>query len=853
MQSQSLWLRTAKVFPFSAIVGHDKAKLALIVGVLDPQIGGVLLTGPKGAGKSLLVNSIERVLPEIDVVDGCRYSCSPKDPANMCQECRSRLQKGEKLTPKKKKMRIVRLPAGATEDRVLGGVDLEKAVALGSVVLQPGLLAEANRNILYVDQINLLSEHLVDSLLDAAASGWTQVEREGLSTTHPSRFMLIGSMNPEEGELRPQITDRFSLQVPVISEENPDLRTDILVRNMDFDLEPSSVIESYGQEDERLTQALIEAKDRLPSVKVPEEVRKAVARTCGELRVDGHRPDIVTLRTARAIAAYEDRLEVSPQDIMVAAELSLVHRTRSLGALAPPSMEEIQSSLQRAFGKEGIPRPPVPSKPPGVQHEVRTGLRVPRMGPRAMRKLSRREALMKLILAIALPLLHFVLAATLVTLVLLSIQGFLGVPFSQTIETFWVHYWVAVIGVFLFLMAFLYRQRETLYVADVHAQQLSRLLVDKQIIADEASLGMTFDFLEGTPPTFTMVPIEVEVQVPKIVAFLEKGSKTLSSLFKPSRESFTKREFVPVLEKRVRPLRRYVVGKHSKTETSSQVGRYVSYEMPRRRYKDIAFGPTIRAAAIRSQPLKGRLRVRITPSDLRIKIREHKVPLSILLVLDMSESMISSLDNVSKAILSLHRTASRKRDRVGLVVFKGSEAILLQHPTRNLRQVVKRLLDLGASDFTPLAAGMMKALQVLRVETTRSRDCIPLIVMITDGIVNVPLSQPLGTSTRKDFTNSAQADVVDVARLIAREGIRTLIINTDHREEYHPPEDVPRRLKWLTPTELLMEVARITRGRYYGLTLEGGVPSFHPKSEEAAVTLVKPMIKHLTRRSTDLR
>jgi len=238
MQSQSPLLRTDRAFPFSAIVGHDKAKLALIVSIVDPQIGGILLTGPKGAGKSLLVNSMERILPEIDVVDGCRYGCSPKDPANMCQECRSRLQKGEELTPKKKKMCIVRLPMGATEDRVLGGVDLEKAVALGSVVLQPGLLAEANRNILYIDQINLLSEHLVDSLLDAAASGWTLVEREGLSTSHPSRFMLIGSMNPEEGELRPQIMDRFSLQAPVVSEENPELRTNILMRNMDFDQEP---------------------------------------------------------------------------------------------------------------------------------------------------------------------------------------------------------------------------------------------------------------------------------------------------------------------------------------------------------------------------------------------------------------------------------------------------------------------------------------------------------------------------------------------------------------------------------------------------------------------------------------
>ncbi len=848
MQSHSTWSRTDRSFPFSAIVGQDKTKLALIVSIVDPEIGGVLLTGPKGAGKSLMANGLERVLPEIDVVEGCRYNCSPKDRANVCQECRSRLQRGEELPSKKKRMRIIRLPIGATEDRVLGGVDLEKAVALGFMVLQPGLLAEANRNILYVDQINLLSEHLVDSLLDAAASGWTRVEREGLSTSHPSRFILIGSMNLEEGELRPQIMDRFSLQASVFSEENLELRTDILKRNMDFDQDPSSVIELYKKEDERLTEALVEARDRLRSVKIPEEVSKAVARICSELRVDGHRPDIVTLRTARAIAAYAGRLEVSMEDIMLAAELSLVHRSRGFGTLGPPSMEEIRASLQKALVKEAQ-RAVIPSKPK-VQGEVRTRLRVPQMALRPVRKLSQREVLIKLILAVALPFLHFVLAVTLVAFFLLSIQGFLGVPFSRAIDTYWVHYWIAVIGIFLFLMVFLYRRRETLYVADLQAQQLSRLLVDKQIIADELFPGMTFDFLEGTPPTYTIVPLEVEVKLPKIVAFLEKGSKTLSHIFKPSRESFIKREFVPVLERRVRPLRRYVVGKHSKAETRGQVGRYVSYEMPRRGHKDIAFGPTIRAAAIHSEPMwKGRLRVRIRSSDLRVKIREHKVPLSILLVLDMSESMISSLDNVGKAILSLHRTASRKRDRVGLVVFKGSEAVLLQHPTRNLRQVVKKLLDLGASDFTPLAAGMTKALQVLRVETTRNRDSIALIVIITDGIVNVPLSQPLSLSTRKDFTNSAQADVVDVARLIAKEGIRTLIINTDHREELLP-KDLPSKRKCLSPSGLLIEVAKITKGRYYGLATEGAQGSPQLRREEEAVTLARPLVQYLARGST---
>jgi len=845
MQSQSRCSKVDRAFPFSAIVGQDKAKLALIISVVDPEIGGVLLTGPKGSGKSLLVNSLERILPEIEVVDGCRYNCSPTDRANICRDCRSRLEGQGELPTKKKKMRIVRLPIGATEDRILGGVDLEKAVTLGFMVLQPGLLAEANRNLLYVDQINLLSEHVVDSLLDAAASGWTRVEREGLSAGHPSRFILIGSMNPEEGELRPQIMDRFSLQASVISEENMELRQDILKRNMEFDQDPSAMVELYRQADEQLSEMLVRARDRLHSVKIPEDVSRAVAKTCCELRVDGHRPDIVTLRAARAIAAYAGRPEVSAENVLLAAELSLTRRPRSVGTVAPASMQEIRGSLQRAFLKEEVPRPVPPSKPPKSQHEVMTGLRLPQMVPRPMRRLSQRELLMKLILAVALPVLYFVLATTLVTLFLLSIQGFLGVPFSQTIETFWIYYWIAVAGVFLFLMVLLYRQREPLYVADLQAQQLSRLLVDKQIITDESSLGFAFDILEGTP-MYQIVPLEVDIKVPKIAAFLDKGPKTLVNLFKGSRRRTAEREFAPSLERRVRPLRRYVIGKHSKTETRAQVGRYVSYEMPRRQLTDIAFGPTIRAAATHSKQTGGdRLRVRIASSDLRVKIREHKVPLSILLVLDMSESMISSLNNVSKAVLSLHKTASRKRDRVGLVVFKGSEAVLLQHPTRNLRQVVKKLLDIGASDFTPLAAGMMKALQALRLETSRNKDSIPVMVTITDGIVNVPLLQPVSTFTRKDFVNSAQADVIDTARLIAKDRIRTVIINTDHRDESRP-EDLSRRLRWLSPTELLMEVARITRGRYYGLTLEGGIGPVRQKPGEQAPTLVRPLIQHLS-------
>jgi len=271
------------------------------------------------------------------------------------------------------------------------------------------------------------------------------------------------------------------------------------------------------------------------------------------------------------------------------------------------------------------------------------------------------------------------------------------------------------------------------------------------------------------------------------------------------------------------------IGKASKTKARADRGRYVSYEFPKRRPWDVALGPTFRAAApYQRSREKGGLALRVEVGDIRVKVREMQAPLTIVLLLDMSESIVPSLVNVRNAILSMRDVAFKRRDRVGLVVFKGEGASTLQSPTTNMSLVVKRVMEIGASDFTPLASGMYEARRVLRNEKTKNRDSIPVLVIISDGIANIPLEAPLSTRTRSLFINTAQADVIDVAQLLGREGVTTMIINPSHlplgsasSSSYKEMVLQTTGKRWLEPTELLMEIPRITGGYYYGIG-EGG-------------------------------
>ena len=317
------------VFPFAAIVGMDKAKLALMTVATDPTIGGVLLSGDKGTGKSTLVRAFADVLPEIPVVKGCPFNCNPYNPLEMCDNCYSKYVRGEELEVVTRKMRVVNLPLNVTADRLVGTIDVKKVLTEGVRAFQPGLLAEANRNILYIDEVNLLDDYIADLLLDAAALGWNIVEREGISFKHPARFILVGSMNPEEGELRPQLLDRFGLYVPVEAVRDPEMRAEIVRRVEEFHRDPVSFCRKWEPEQERIREKVRRARELLPKVEISNDLLKLLAETIVEMGIKTHRAEIVTAKVAKAIAALDGRIKVSLEDLKKAMELALPHRIKS--------------------------------------------------------------------------------------------------------------------------------------------------------------------------------------------------------------------------------------------------------------------------------------------------------------------------------------------------------------------------------------------------------------------------------------------------------------------------------------------------------------------------------------------
>jgi len=317
------------VFPFTAIVGQDEMKLALQLNVIDPKIGGVLIMGDRGTGKSTTIRAIADLLPEIEVVADDAFNSHPTNLELMSSEVKSQIQ--DDSIPIKTgfiKIPMIDLPLGATEDRVCGTIDIEKALTEGIKAFEPGLLAKANRGILYVDEVNLLDDHLVDILLDSAASGWNTVEREGISIRHPARFVLVGSGNPEEGELRPQLLDRFGMQAEIRTVKDPTLRVKVVEERTSFDQTPMVWIEKYEKEQQELRDRIVAAQKLLPSVQIDYDLRIKISEVCSRLDVDGLRGDIVTTRAAQAHAAYDCRDKVTVDDIAAIIVLCLRHRLR---------------------------------------------------------------------------------------------------------------------------------------------------------------------------------------------------------------------------------------------------------------------------------------------------------------------------------------------------------------------------------------------------------------------------------------------------------------------------------------------------------------------------------------------
>jgi Mg-chelatase subunit ChlI len=371
-----------QIYPFSAIVGQERMKRALILNAINPQIGGVLIRGERGTAKSTAARALAALLPPLDVVEGCRFNCDPARPDLFCDECRERLLRAGLLPTADAHTPFVDLPVSATEDRVVGTLDIEKAIQKGERHFEPGVLAAANRGVLYVDEVNLLDDHVVDLLLDSAAMGVNVVEREGISFQHPARFVLVGSMNPEEGDLRPQLLDRFAHAVDVIGLTNAGDRVEILRRRIHFEQSPEPFEQSYAEAELAEAQRIVTARQLYPLVRYTDKDLYTIAALTASFRVDGHRADIVILRTARAQAAYDGRDAITDRDILLAAELALPHRMKKQPFQdAVLNAEQLQNNMRQARAEA---ERNVPDEEAEQQEAEGTGSSDPKNAQRAM-------------------------------------------------------------------------------------------------------------------------------------------------------------------------------------------------------------------------------------------------------------------------------------------------------------------------------------------------------------------------------------------------------------------------------------------------------------------------------------
>jgi Mg-chelatase subunit ChlI len=341
------------IYPFSAIVGQERMLRALILNAVNPRIGGVLIRGERGTAKSTAARALAALLPKVAVVQDCRFGCDPENPAYWCTECRERAVTEKKLPVVMRSTAFINLPVSATEDRVVGTLDIERAIQKGERRFEPGVLAAANRGLLYIDEVNLLDDHVVDVLLDSAAMGMNIVEREGISFSHPARFILVGTMNPEEGDLRPQLLDRFALSVEIHGLHDARERVLIMERNLLFESDPEGFRKEWLSKERELSELIDRARSIVDEVTYNRRDLLSIAALTASLNVDGHRSDLVILKTARAQAAFEGRKAITDHDIALAAELTLPHRIRR-GPFQQNEMgvEELQERISQLQGQQ---------------------------------------------------------------------------------------------------------------------------------------------------------------------------------------------------------------------------------------------------------------------------------------------------------------------------------------------------------------------------------------------------------------------------------------------------------------------------------------------------------------------
>ncbi|MET9791845.1 putative cobaltochelatase [Streptomyces canus] len=619
-------------FPFTAVVGQEDLRLALLLNAVSPAVGGVLVRGEKGTAKSTAVRALSALLPEVAVVPGCRFSCDPAAPDPSCPDGPHEAGNGG-MRPS----RMVELPVGASEDRLVGALDIERALAEGVKAFEPGLLADAHRGILYVDEVNLLHDHLVDLLLDAAAMGASYVEREGVSVRHASKFLLVGTMNPEEGELRPQLLDRFGLTVEVAASREPDQRVEVVRRRLAYDDDPAGFAARWADEESAVRQRIVAARELLPSVRLGDGALRQIAATCAAFEVDGMRADIVMARTATALAAWAGRTDVLAEDVRQAALLALPHRRRRNPFDAPGLDEDKLDETLEEFSGEGD-EDPDPDGPGG-------GGGQPPSGPQ-----------------------------------------------------------------------------------------------DDGPQADGDS-GAQPDAGDGGEPQ---------------ASGAGSGEQSAARASEPFR---TKVLSVPGLGDGA-------AGRRSRARTEH--GRTTGARRPQGALTKLHLAATVQAAAPhqRARGRTGRGLV-VRRDDLRQATREGREGNLVLFVVDASGSMAARqrMSAVKGAVLSLLLDAYQRRDKVGLVTFRGSAAEVALPPTSSVDAAAARLETLPTGGRTPLAAGLLRAHEVLRVERLRDPARRALVVVVTDGRATGG-PEPVALAGR-------------AARLFAADGVASVVVDCE--------------------------------------------------------------------------
>ena len=605
-------------FPFTAIVGQVAMKRALLLNAVNPKIGGVLVRGKKGTAKSTAVRSLASLLPEVTVVQGCPYNCSPDERQGLCSRCEPANDSAQTIV---RQIPIVDLPVGATEDRLVGSLDIEEAIKTGNRVFEPGLIAATHRGILYIDEVNLLNDHLVDILLDAAAMGRNYVEREGISITHRSEFILVGTMNPEEGDLRPQLLDRFGLAVEVDGRFSLEERQEVVKRRIAYEADPQAFMALWQGSEEEERARVLRSQNLLPNVVVSDDIIQLITSICAEYDVDGMRGDIVMYKTAATIAAYENRTEVNAEDVREAANLALLHRQRRQPFQQPNLATDQLDSMVDDFQSQDRQREPQDSSQNDHQGE---GDSEP---------------------------------------------------------------------------------------SDLSTPELEPEEPDTEPDAEPddpgpSSLGGEQQFEVGDP--FSVRPLNLKP---------------------PDQRS------------------RRALGRRNVTITDSSAGRYVGSRMPKGKASGLALDATLRAAAPhqveRRAARDSQIAVLIEPWDIRDKVRESKSGSLVLFVVDASGSMGAQrrMVAVKGAIMSLLLDAYQRRDRVGMISFRGTSASLVLPPTNSVDLAQIHLQEMPTGGRTPLSAGLFKALEVIETERIKDRDVLPLLVLLSDGRGNVALGQ----------------------------------------------------------------------------------------------------------------